>query len=716
MANIVNPESLGFDEIRADIETWLSIQGEMDVSDFNQSSIGKILTSALAALYNQTNLKLNSVQQESILQSAVKPESIKYLAQSQMFYQPKRKIAPQHPINTCFRFKIASEGSFSRYVELGVLFVNDNCYPISIINAKDAELEEMEDGNKFLNCRLGIGAWREITMVVEESYGHLEPFHIFTFPEKKDTIDDSKTIQVSLVGAQIDKEPIVVDNLSEILTLSDDEKKYVVLVTSNPHGGIDVNFGDGLVFGNLLYNENTKSEQATNKVTVRYFVTPGFIPNFNFDFSNIKWDKNYVDSTWFEEKWTENLVSDFFPDLWQNANYEDNKNKEDEENQKKLEKKKDSEKKIKSLLKSPIDPNRFNFKMANGIDEEDISSIKTLAPSVSIANNRILTNEDFIGRVRRIPQIKSCASRTRQIEPGNVGDAKIAGESDHILPLVPTATFELTGLTYRVPSEVIEVNTWETPLCAGDKTTGYQDFMYGTIIRYNEESSTPRFWLLVARVFQPKDKGNPVSYMYNDESDPSLQAIEEILWDEKTNDTVDVWYKYPPGESSFYIMDEQKKEKIYVPIWKEIKESEIELYSKTSYQPLTQMEWDLNFHTQYSFNSLLGFMRVRVLPPIEEIVDFNLTLVLNQNIDINTRSQVEIDVLIKKIIHEYSWELGIFLDVGKMVSDILKIPEVLQCYLHNPISNKQYATTCYINPMIKIKYQDTSKVENHFYK
>ena len=674
MADIVNIDSLGLDEIRADIEKYLSIVGELDLTTFNESSTMRKITSVVAALYTQIKLELDSNQRESIMHSAIKPESIKYIAQSQLAYHPKRKIAPQHPLNTCFKFKLAiGGGSLYKYAVLGLLSIGDKSYPISIIDAKAAEIEELSDGSKIVKCRLGIGSWREVTIAIEENLGHLEPFHVFQISEEKDIIDDSNTIHISLVGTEIDKEPEVIDNLYDINSLRSSEKQYKVLVTSNYYGGLDINFGDGMVFGNILYNESMASDKESrnlNKFTIWYFVTPGFIPNLAFTQENISWDTNYVDETYFENS------------------------------------------------------DNFNFRMANGIDEETLDKIKTLAPYVSMSNNRILTNDDFISRVRRIPQIKSCASRPRHIEPKSLDEDSETNEL-----LIPTATFELTGLTYRANSEIIEIDTWAKPPLFEGEVTGYRDYPSGTVIKWgaktiiqndNEEVEVPRYWLLSARVFQPKDKNDAAIYMYDSEGSGIFEERALYAEDDKI---VQVWYEKPPEQSIYYVHTINQDvdgneiiEKIPVNIWEELDEENLDLYVKMAYQPLTQMEWDLNFHAQYNFDILLGFMRVRILPPIEEMVNFDLTIVLKQNLDVNARSQFEIDQLITQIINSYCWNLGVFLDVGKIVADILKVSEVSQCYLHSPIANKQYAIMQYIKPEIKISYQDVSNVGNQYHK
>lgn len=638
MANIVNVDSLLFDDVLADIERFIAIEGEIDLKDFNESSVVRRFTSAMASLYEQLRMKIESVRGESIMHSAVRPDSIRYLAQSQLAYHPKRKIAPQHPNKDAngadirFRFPTpsAEEEKWTRYSILGNLTIDDESYPISMIDAP----EFAPDGKTVL-CRLGVGAWRRFDIKLDDSLGHYDPFHVFHVDEDRDVIDDSGTVHFVLQRQQEGpdtEEPSairVINNLYEVANIRDNEKNDLALVTSNYYGGLDINFGDGLIFGNILY----KYPSAT-VVEVHYFVTPGFIPNFNFIEDNISWDGNIIDTD-------------------ESRGYS------------------------------------FDYRVANGINEESTAQIKTLSPYVAMSNNRIMTNDDFITRVRRIPQIKSCASRPRHIDPppsvcphGNPGS---------VSNLVPTATFELTGLssggvdtTKAVAWKLPSPNDYTEKAACEEGSDAWIVWHRGAVVLDDD-----KYWVAMV----------DIGYMQGDQR--------QREWQTRPSEQEGV---ATPGGTVY--------------LWREV---------GTDFQPLTQMEWDLNYHQQYNFDTLLGFMRVRVLPPEEVKMTLDLKVVLKRNLDINARSHGEINELIRGLVHGYCWELGVFLDFGKMLSDIIDIHEVRHCYIEDctlrvknkdgsvidlveqVIKNMQFETVQYIHPIkLDISYQDESRLDNGY--
>jgi len=638
-ANIVNVDSLMFDDVLADIERFISIEGEIDLRDFNESSTVRRFTSAMASLYNQLRMKIEDVRRESIMHSAVRPESIRYLAQSQLAYHPKRKVAPQHPDKDSqgkdIRFTFPNPSLFSnpsplpRDAILGNLTIDGESYPISMLDNP-----VISPDNKTVSCRLGIGTWKRFEIKLDDTLNHYDPFHVFHVDDDRDVIDDSGTVYITVQrqqdGSDTDVETVrVINNLYEIAYMREEEKRHLALVTSNYYGGLDINFGDGLIFGNVLYVECSSAV-----VEVHYFVTSGFIPNFNFIEDNISWDSNFVDDS-DEAKMTGRYI--------------------------------------------------FEQRMANGINEESTAQIKTLSPYIAMSNNRIMTNDDFITRVRRIPQIKSCASRPRHINP----PANFCSEGGgSVSDFVPTATFELTGLSAGAVNtsnaaqweQVTDANFPIKPYDPLSTDKSWIRWPRGTVV-----IDDGRFWLAVMDIGRDGSEG----------------------------------WNSPPSErwvnSSFNI-----------PFWTEV---------GADFQPLTQLEWDLNYHQQYNFDTLLGFMRVRVLPPVKVEMELDLKAVLRRNLDINARSHSEINEAIRSIVHEYCWELGVFLDFGKIVSDILDLYEVSNCYIENcelyecdergkripedllkdVIQNRQFGTVHYIHPVkLNITYQDASKTANWY--
>jgi hypothetical protein len=645
MAHIVNIDSLLFKDVLADIERFISIEGEVDLKDFNESSVVRRFTSAMAALYDQLRMKIDSTRRESVMHSAVRPESIRYLAQSQLAYHPKRKVAPQHPnldaAGNPIRFRFHKpEGKLSRYDVLGNLSIDGESYPVSMIS----DYEMLDETT--VSCRLGIGSWRRFDIRLNDNLGHFDPYHVFHVDEDRGSIDDSGTVHLVLRekiegGDETDDiyketiKPIITNHLYEVSNYREDEKHKLVLVTSNYYGGLDINFGDGVIFGNVLYQET-----ALDVVEVHYFVTPGFIPNLNFISDNVSWDSNFVD----EE------------------------------------------------LHGYV----FNQNMANGINEESVAQIKTLSPYVAMSNNRIMTNDDFISRVRRIPQIKSCASRPRHINPPK--DFCEGGGS--VSDLVPTATFELTGLASGSGVDTSKANEWEAPIedtvedtveDGGEDSISDTDCVIwpkGTVI-----SEGGRFWVALRNI------GRIDNY-------PLLTE-----------------WNIPPSEQQGVV----DGDRTYY-LWQEV---------DTEFHPITQLDWDLNYHQQYNFDTLLGFMRVRILPPVRVDMELELVIVSKRNLDINARSHNEINEVIREIVHGYCWELGVFLDFGKMLSDIINIREVRHCYIQKSMlyenkhgnngvitkielkqaafTNTPFDTDHYIHPSkLDIKYQESSLKGNRY--
>jgi hypothetical protein len=608
MADIIKVDSLDFTDIRDDLERFLSIPQDIDLSDFQETAIMRQFTNAISHMYNQLRFKIDSVRRESIMDSAVRPESIRYLAMSQLSYNPKRRVAPQHKLGSYAIFKPTE--NFDPYAILGNITVGDDTYPISLI--EDPTPVEIEDENEIksirLRGRLCIGSWRTVTITLDPSIGHLSPFFNFRIPEDRDSIDDSKTVKILVndLRKTSPQEATCVDNLFELHLFRPEEKTRVVLVKNSFFGGLDINFGDGFVFGNILYDGSPES------FTVNYLVTPGFIPNLNFNPEEISWDNDYVEEEEIEIPNNEELeIVATYPQV--------------------------------------------DLDFANGISAEAVESIKTLSPYVAMANQRILTNEDFISRVRRIPNMKSVASMPRHIEPNQVGS---------VSPLVPTATFQLCGLSIKNVFPWLEEKIYEE-----DSLVTFEDNVWQRL------------------------------------PNPDLEPIRVQI------------VGAPPGvyKSVTPHIDLMPKPTESV-LWKKLSDLD-----GLEFQPLTQTEWDLNFFTQYNFDTLLGFMRVRVHSPklrnpttlLEEITSFQLQTVLNPFTP-GSLTQSQVDQKIRDIILDYCWTLGVFLDIGEIIAKINAITEVQRVFITEPLRNTQLAYDEYIQPKIDLSYEYASTKANRF--
>lgn len=285
MASIIKPESTSFEDQLADVIAFLSKVGELDASDFFEDSIGNTVARAVTANYNQNQIKIDAVARESFMDSAIRDESIEYLAISQNDYNPTRKIAAQHTQDAVCIFRIPDTISTADLPNkvIGIIVIDNITYSLSILE----ELSSTPGGGfTEITARIGVGTWRTVTIDINEDEGDLTPFNLFTIDEDKFVIDDSGTTKVRVVG---DSESlVVVRNISDVLNLSSAEISLAVLVTSNFFGGLDLNFGDGIIFGNRLV------DQTASQFITEYFITAGFIENLAVNIVDIKIDPNFV--------------------------------------------------------------------------------------------------------------------------------------------------------------------------------------------------------------------------------------------------------------------------------------------------------------------------------------------------------------------------------------------------------------------------------------
>lgn len=598
MSDIVKYDSLDFKEIRENLEGFLALTGEIDPADFNATSTLRRVSDAIAGLYNQLRIKIDNVRKESIMDSAVRPESIRYLAMSQLSYSPKRRIAPQHPSGRMMWFRIPEGTTLNPRSILGNITIDGESYPISML-----ELPILNPDTGIYRARLCIGEWKEKEFNLSLIPQYTTPFYNFRVEGDRDVIDDSGTVSVDVYYNSADDNGIekefytvatVVEGLQEIPLYTAEERANLCLVKSSYFGGLDLNFGDGIVFGNLLYQD------APTKVVVTYLDTPGFIPNLAFIAGNISWDGNIID----EESILVNGDQLVLPGP---SEYE----------------------------KGPF----FDIEMGNGISPETTAQIKTLSPYVAMANQRIMTNDDFISRVLRIPNIKSAFSMPEHIEPGQPGA---------VSPLVPTATFNLSGLT------LAGVFPWRL----GD--------VYGemTIVSWIEFDTD----------------GNPAHKLFRLEDPTKDGTIAPNVLNSG-------WVEITADEAS-------------------------------EYQALTQIEWDLNYHQQYNFDTLLGFMRVRVKPPRIAVRNgwrgrFELDVQIAPYVR-GGLTPSEINDRVREIILSYCWDLGAFLDVGELVARINDVNGVLKTYLKTPVQNIQLEYDEYIKPDIQIDYTTNTSRDARF--
>jgi hypothetical protein len=633
MSDIVKVDSLSFGDILADLEEFLSTAGELDLSDFNQSSVARRFTTAMASLYNQLRVKIDNTRKESIMDSAIRPESIRYLAMSQLSYNPKRRIAPKHVVKEGIRFLPATE-DINKHSVIGNISIDGESYPLTFLEDPLPDYKEGNDG--YLVGSLCIGQWKTKVFTINPSLGHLSPFFNFRVEDTPNAIDDSGTVYITVdtteKGIGEHSEPVnVVSNLYEVMLMTEEEKSDIVLVKSSYFGGLDINFGDGLIFGNKLYHQEDSGETfsedergAVKSFTVNYLTTPGRIPNFLFREEDITWDADFVDES--------------------------------------------------------VDI-KLSLDFGNGIEPEHYTSVKTLSPYISMANQRIMTNEDFISRVRRIPNIRSASSIPRHVEVNDPPDIEnlVAGPQS---PLVPTATFMLSGLTKI--SRFPEFDS--RAIYTGGSVVSYDGYVWGIDEFINIEGET--YKVIEFRV-EPTPRLSVRDMNNLPESDWALDG-EPVPNEDFTVNGVKLWRRL----SSVGEMD---------------------------FQPLTQAEWDLNFHTQYNFDTLLGFMRVRIITPkvFVELDDlgnpvpnawsgkFKFYVVLRPFTP-GSLTQSQVNIRINNIINDYCWKLGVYLDIGEIIARINDIEEVMHVSVEEPTKSKRLGFDQYIVPSIEVKYEYSS--------
>lgn len=606
MANIVKVDSLEFSSVVNDIITYLSKTGQIDLTDFFTDATASRIASAIAGLYKQLQLKLDSVRRESIMNSAIRDESIEYLALSQLNYNPKRKIAPQHQTDHWMTFSsLVNSGLTSRDV-ISTVLIDDISHSISVIDGW--ELVTSDGVTNSFKGRLGIGSWRRKEISINESEGHLDSFHIFTVDEDKYVIDDSGTIKVSVMSADgSSSDLIVVDNLYDITTYSDEDLKKLVLVKSNFFGGIDLNFGDGVVFGNMLSELRGEFEVSTT-IIVEYFVTPGFIPNLEISDTNVSYDSNLL------------------------------------------------------TAKPVIDP-----EISNGIDQESADSIKTLSPQAVVSQNRIISPQDMKVEVEKIPTIKSAF----------------------------------------VEKEIQEaVDEWVSGVLYDQGSVAkYNDITYVAIVNsisYISPPSNPTQWIALPVFDDRLNNATFLLYALVPKSTPTWSSSRTYLVDQVVIFDEKYWKcLVAPGttEPSSTSTD-----------WIEVDESSVD-----QFESLTQGLWELDYFEQYGFNTKLGFMRVVVRPLTAIPKDFSVRIVLNKSVDVQSRSQSEIDSEVRSIINNYMWVVGAEISVGELVSDLLSIVGINKVYLIDPIANSKLSAYEYWSPgTISITYSTEDSITNRY--
>jgi len=655
VSDIVKYDSLSFDDIRRDVENFLTLSGEIDPADFNASSTLRRFSDGLAAICDQIYAQLNNIRKESIMDSAIRPESIRYLAMSQLSYNPKRRIAPQHPNGEYVEFyKPDDNAALDPRGVVGNIEIDGTSYPISFLNGyapiktvnyMDAANSHRQMQRTMYRGRICIGTWKSKTFDLDTIMNYKTPYFNFRVEDDRDSIDDSGTVAVSFRDNESERFLRAVDNLADVMLYRDDEKRDVVLVKNSFFGGLDINFGDGIIFGNALYVEPSKVSK-TNEFTVFYLSTPGFIPNFKFDLDKVTWDSGFIADDAVE---TDEGPRDFTP--------------------------------------------RCSLKVANGINAETPQQIKTLSPYAAMANQRIMTNDDFIARVQRIPNVKSAYSMPRHLEPDEPGA---------VSELVPTATFMLSGLTLRA------VFPW----------TAAQSFKTGEsfpVGRNNESDRDRKARLDAVRGFLAR--WSDIENLRYAEDDVVIHNGKLYRLPKKDGGT-DFRESFWNARNDWAVKTESEVDLTDYG-WKPATVDEA-----PEYQALTQIEWDLNFHQQYNFDKLLGFMRVMVTPPeryrYEEkdgsgkVTDFwdgefDLDVQLSPYVKGNLTPS-EINDEIRRIIFGYCWTLGAFLDVGELVCRINEISGVKKCYLRTPVKNRQLSYCQYIKPTVNITYAtDTVK-------
>lgn len=361
MTAIVKPNSLTFPDILNDIKIELA-KGDLDLTDFFEASAGDVIARVGAALYEQLNTKLDIYRSESFLNSALRDRSIEYLAISQNNYNPFRNIAPQHAKEDAFiEWTSPNTVIFGPISQIATVVVEGTEYVLSVLS--DLIITSSTTTQTSYKARAAIGEWKTTTIELNPADGDYNRFKNFLVSEERNVIDDSDTVQVIVEdqgGEFHTMDPI--RDLISIAFLSKVQNADAVLVKTNPFGGIDLNFGDGVTFGagSAFLSEgeqlgdaddtrgNILERSSAVRIFVTYLVTPGNIANLTFD-----------------DVQTNNLV-------------------------------------ITSI--DSLDT------LENGSNEETSDSIKTLAPPHSVTLNKIINDSDLKIVFDRLPGVISSFS------------------------------------------------------------------------------------------------------------------------------------------------------------------------------------------------------------------------------------------------------------------------------------------------------------------
>lgn len=405
--SIIKNDSTSFEDQFKDVVTYFSIAGDIELNDFFLETTASRIASAIAAVSRQLRKQTDTNRREGFIKSALRAESIEYAAISQSNYSPKRNVAPQHSEGHEISCKVTDSFTVANLdkIVFAETIIDGVAYPVSIIRDFNLVSQVGPPSHLLITGKAAIGQWKKFIIQINEDEGHLETFHTFHIDEDRYVIDDSGTIEISVVtnNAVLQNGELIggiyyrqvpVDNINRITGLSAEDTDKAVVVTTNFHGGVDINFGDGDIFGNGIldvrgddfFDSDFGSEDAENAayLVIDYFDTPGFVANLNFQ--KVTYDSNI-------------------------------------------------------LIEAPIiDPI-----ITNGLDHESPDSIKTLAPANNLAQYKIITPEDMSTDFQSIVTVKS-AFAIKDVDVTNWNAGQIYNFGDIVVYLQEYYVFQFESI------------------------------------------------------------------------------------------------------------------------------------------------------------------------------------------------------------------------------------------------------------------------------